>query len=457
MNSQFAFLGNLKLGNPTNKPPTKSKSKSKTKSKSKSSTKGSKSKSTATRSVRRAPRNNTITNGNNTGGNGLNEEQNAMMDVINKSEATNFNAMIRECVKNKEIKQVHRQVKPPVFATKEEYDNSFESVISFRKRFTDGELKEIDTIVFNENNDGFFAAATAYHAIAELGGKITKIVKSKPLPMWDPARALDRGCKALFVDIDWSEFTLRKILEHCSFAIVLDDHLPKMKHNNFYSSWIESKGKNEHCASAVTWKFFYPKVAVPTVISYIDSSDAKLFLPWVSYTHMFTEAMGFRYTHSRDPRMYARIQSGEIFEKLWEIIQQSNINDLITFGNYYFQVTEALKDQIAANAVIATFQGYRVGVLNFRSPALTKKVGRQICTNLAGKIDFAVLWAWEYNANAYGITLIDDHKTGKVDLRELGDRLKVIGGHPKGGGGRRNEYNLYWPKNDRHDIWELFQ
>ena len=450
-NSQFGFLNKIKAGVGVVRPKSKSAAVGSSGKKKASSVKSRSSKSKSKSVKKAAP------GGNNTG-RGMNTEdnQNTMMDIINKSEATNFNAMIRECVKNKEIKQIHRQVIPPVFATKDEYDNSFEGVISFRKRFTDSELKQIDTIVFNENNDGFFAGATAYHAIRELGGDVKKILKVKPLPMWDPARALDRGCKALFVDIDWSEFTLRKIIDHCSFAIVLDDHLPKMKHNNFYSSWIESKGKNEHCASAVTWKFFYPKMSVPTVISYIDSSDAKLYLPWVSYSYMFTEAMGFRYTHSRDPRMYARIQSGEIFEKLWDIIQQSNINDLITFGNYYFQVTEALKDQIAANAMIATFQGYRVGVLNFRSPALTKKVGRQICTNLAGKIDFAVLWAWEYNANAYGITMIDDHKQTKVDLRELGDRLKMIGGHPKGGGGRNHEYNLYWPKNDRHDIWELF-
>lgn len=429
---------------------TKSKTKSKSKSKSKT-----KSKSGSTRSLTRSLKK-MATPGNNVG-NTMEENQNTMMNMVNKSEATNFNAMIRECVKNKEIKQIHRQVIPPVFATKEEYDASFEGVIGFRKSFTDGELKEIDTIVFNgANNDGFFAGAIAYHAIREMGGEIKKIVSAKPNKSWDPARVLDRGCKAIFVDIDWSEWTLGKILEHCSYAIVLDDHAPKMKHPHFYSSWIESKGKNEHSACAVTWKFFYPREMVPTVISYIDSSDAKLYLPWVYYSYMFTEAMGFRYTHSRDPRMFARIQSGEIFEKLWDIIQQSNINDLITFGNYYFQVTEALKEQIAANAHITNFQGYKVGVLNFRSPALAKKVGRQICTNLAGKIDFAVLWGWEYTANGYGITLISDHKTNKVDLRELGDRLKEIGRHPRGGGGRKDEYNLYWPRNDRHDIWELF-
>jgi hypothetical protein len=136
---------------------------------------------------------------------------------------------------------------------------------------------------------------------------------------------------------------------------------------------------------------------------------------------------------------------------------QSNVNDLITFGYYYFQVTENLKDQIAINAQIRDFQGYKVGILNLRIPGLQKKVGRQICTNLAGKIDFVVLWGWEYTADGYGITMIDDHKQTKVDLREIGEKLKMIGGHFKGGGGRQHEYNFYWPRNEKYDIWDLLE
>jgi hypothetical protein len=247
------------------------------------------------------------------------------------------------------------------------------------------------------------------------------------------------------------------MLDYCKFMIVIDDHQPKMKHENFYSSWVTSKSKNDHAACACTWKFFYPYENVPFVLSYVDSTDTKLYLPWVSYTHMFSEAMGFRYTHSRSPKVMTKIKSGEMFKELWAIMMQSNVNDLITFGNYYFEISENLKDQIAINAQIRDFQGYKVGVLNYRSPALTKKVGRQICTNLAGKIDFVVLWAWEYTINGYGLTLIDDHKQTKVDLRELGEKLKVIGGHFKGGGGRQHEYNLYWPRNEKTDIWDLFE
>lgn len=433
-NSELSFLKNVKMSK-------RKKSTSKSKSKSKS-------KSLSSKRLSKRVKKNILPNSNN---------ENNLINAINNSDKTNFNSIIRDCVKNKEFTQKFKFAMDPVYATKEAYDKSFMSIELFSKKFTPEQLKTIDTIVFNENNDGYFAGAIAYHALRELGAEIKNIVKLKPNASYKPDRDFDRGSSVFFVDIDFSQFSLQYMLDYCKFMIVIDDHDPKMKHENFYSSWISSKGKNEHSACACTWKFFYPRENVPFVLSYVDSTDTKLYLPWVSYTHMFSEAMGFRYTHSRSPKMMEKIKSGKIFEELWVIMMQSNVNDLITFGNYYFEVTESLKDQIAINAQIRDFQGYKVGILNYRSPALNKKVGRQICTNLAGKIDFAVLWAWEYTINGYGITLIDDHKQTKVDLRELGEKLKVIGGHFKGGGGRQHEYNLYWPRNEKTDIWDLLE
>ncbi len=390
----------------------------------------------------------------------LNNEEN-IMNAVNGAEKVDFNAIIRNCVKNKDLKQIYKQSGnnkfAPKYATREEYDNSFTSIEQFSKKFTKSDLKQIDTIVFNENNDGFFAGAIAYHALKELGATIKNIVKIKPNEAYKPDRDFERGASPIFMDISFSESTLKYMLDYFKYMIVIDDHDPSMKHEHFYSSWVSSKGKNDHAACACTWKFFYPREQVPFVLTYIDSSDTKLFLPWVSYASKFTEAVGFRYTRSRSPDMRAKLASGQVFEELWTIMMQSNVNDLITFGHYYFEVTEKLKDQIAVNAQIRDFQGYKVGILNYRSPALNKKVGRQICTNLKGKIDFAVLWAWEYTMNGYGITLINDHKGSNVNLKILGDKLKVIGKHPKGGNGRPDEYNLYWPRNNKTDIWDLLE
>ncbi len=415
----------------------------------------SKSKSSSSKQSRKRVRKNFPSNVNN-------ELSNNIINVINNSEKTDFNAIIRDCVKNKELKQIYKKSAnnkfAPKYSTREEYDNSFSSIEQFSKKFSKSDLKQIDTIAFNENNDGFFAGAIAYHALKELGAEIKHIVKIKPNEAYKPERdSLERGSCVIFMDISFSEFSLKYMLDYFKYMIVIDDHEPTMKHENFYSSWVTSKGKNDHSACACTWKFFYPREQVPFVLTYIDSSDTKLFLPWVSYASKFTEAVGFRHTRSRNSDMKEKIASGKLFEDLWEIMMQSNVNDLITFGHYYFEVTEMLKDQIAINAQIRDFQGYKVGILNYRSPALTKKVGRQICTNLKGRIDFAVLWAWEYTMNGYGITLINDHKGSNVNLKILGDKLKEIGKHPKGGNGRPDEYNFYWPRNNKVDIWDLLE
>jgi hypothetical protein len=101
-----------------------------------------------------------------------------------------------------------------------------------------------------------------------------------------------------------------------------------------------------------------------------------------------------------------------------------------------------------------------VGVLNFNSPALSKPVCRQIITNFRNKgipIDFVVLWGYEYTSNGYRIQLMDDHSnSAKIDLSNIARQLGKIGGHPKGGGGHFHDGNFYWPHNNQHDIWELF-
>jgi hydroxymethylpyrimidine pyrophosphatase-like HAD family hydrolase len=152
--------------------------------------------------------------------------------------------------------------------------------------------------------------------------------------------------------------------------------------------------------------------------------------------------------------------SKTLFDELWDIIENENkIKLLLGVGYYYFQYSESLKDQIAVNAVIMNFQGYRVGVLNFLSPELTKPVSRQIITHFKNKgtpVDFAVCWGYEHNGNNYRIQLTDDHKQRLINMAEIAQKLGKIGGNPKGGGGHPHVGNFYWPRNEKYDIWDLF-
>jgi hypothetical protein len=73
------------------------------------------------------------------------------------------------------------------------------------------------------------------------------------------------------------------------------------------------------------------------------------------------------------------------------------------------------------------------------------------------KIDFALLWGWEYTSNAYKIFMSE--KQGpppKFNLPELARKLGHEGGHRLSGFGSKWVGNFYWPRDKSHDIWDLF-
>ena len=368
-----------------------------------------------------------------------------------KNAKINFNEILKSCVKNIDYSNA-KDI--DVAALEEEYNLSFDDINTFRKSLTKSDVDDIDTIIYHdENNDGMIACAIAYHYLKELGKTDITLIATKPgKPIPDN---LIRDKNVLLVDIESKENNLKQIKENAKSLLVIDDHYETFKDDHIFN------GTN-HAACAYTWKFFYPKLDVPKVIQFIDDSDAKLFLKHIPrrYSHFFNHGLGFRYSHNKTPLMQAKKRDGRLFDELWHIVTESVPNFWITIGFYYDQVTDNLKEQIAINARPATFQGYKVGVLNFNSPALSKPVGRQMITNFRNKgipIDFVVLWGYEYTSNGYRIQLMDDHSnSAKIDLSNIARQLGKIGGHPKGGGGHFHDGNFYWPHNNQHDIWELF-
>ena len=338
------------------------------------------------------------------------------------------------------------------------YEDSFDDILSFRKKFTKREIDDIDTIIYhNENNDGMFSAAIAYHYLIENSQKdepnIT-LIGEKPGKFNFRDRIMNKNI--IILDLSLKSEFLNDIIRLCKSYIVIDDHSKTLLDNEFIFNGTM------HSACGYTWKFFYPKVQIPNTILYIDSSDGKLFLSFIpkSYSTLFTQSSGIRYTHSKSKEIMIRKQTGDFFIELWNVLNDDKkINMLIAIGHYYHEFSENLKEQIAINAVPMNFQGYRVGVLNFNSPLLSKPVGRQIITNFKNRgmqIDFAVLWGYEYTSNAYRIQLIDDHKQTRIRMDEIAQILGKIGGSPKGGHGHAHVGNFYWTKNNNRDIWDLF-
>ena len=335
------------------------------------------------------------------------------------------------------------------------YEDSFQDIHSFSSHFTKKEIAEIDTIIYHdENNDGMLSAAVAYHFLKELQPE-KEILVLPEKPGKDRFLQFISGKNVLILDLSLREDILRRVIQSTKSIIVIDDHSRTLMNNkNIFNG-------EKHSACAYTWKFFYPRKPVPAAILYIDSSDAKLFLNFIPnlFSNLFAKSIGIRYIHSKSKETMHKKMSKALFDELWELIENENkMKLLLGIGYYYYQYSESLKDQIAVNAVIANFQGYRVGILNFLSPELTKPVSRQIITHFKNKgtpVDFAVCWGYEHNGNSYRIQLTDDHKQRLINMGELAQKLGKLGGSPRGGGGHPHVGNFYWPRNGKHDIWDL--
>lgn len=399
----------------------------------------------------------------------LNDELNNETDTENNNEKNEyflFNKVLDDALKNKNIfkinsKKIYERSK---FKTLEDYQNDFDDIISFRKKFSKKEIEDINLIVYNESkNDGVFSASISYHYLKENNKNITMIglkpSKGKKVFIKNPEMYNNKN--VLILDLDYNNEYLVTLKKYCNNIIFIDDHEKYDQKSNENIHIFENR-PNIHGTVAYTWKFFYPKKDIPLTIQLIDDSDMKLFLGFIpkGFSNNFSQAIGHRYIHNKNPNFLSKKRSGEIFNELWNFIDEKSINFLIFAGYYYQEVIESLKNQIAVNARQEKFQGYDVAVLNFNAPDLKKQVGRQIMSNyryMKIPIQFCVLWGYEYTNGCYDITIMDDHRPDStLNLGELASKLGKIGGTPKGGGGHQHEGHFYWPRNNKYDLWDLF-
>ena len=367
-----------------------------------------------------------------------------------------FNKYIKDCIKNVELINNSKN-RNYIYNNEKNYLSSLKQQAKDAK-LTSKQKKDIDIILWNNrNNDGLFSAVIANHFLKENNkedvlyfytGQSSSAMSR--LPIKDD---ILKDKNLLIVDLVFHENIYDKLSQLCKSVIVIDDHeQPKINSKNI--TIITSNSGHGSCA--LTWEIFYPKEKIPRVLMMIDTADSKKFAKFLPHANLLTSALNFRYL--QNPKFKGKWNDPTVYDELWNVI-----NDSATFwiiiGDYMAEVQENMKNQIANNARMANFQGYKVGVLNFNDPVLTKRIGRQINTNFGDKIDFAVLWGWEYTNNAYRVQLIGHHRiTDTIDLSKMANQLAKIGGHPRGGGGHgKNIGNFYWPKNKDKDIWTLFQ
>ncbi len=394
-----------------------------------------------------------------------NENEVNLSDIHKESGKIDFDKILEKCLKGKDLmsSSLNANEKKKL---NEEYDNSFGEILKFRDNMTKSDIESIDTIVYhNENNDGIFGAAVAYHFYCELYKNNTnklnnfRLIPDKPtkqiryLNPKEQEKYKDRN--VLIIDLDYATEYIKSLQNIAKNVYIIDDHsAANVQRTN---KIFVSSGQQAACANV--FKFFYPKEKIPQIIKIVDISDSKSGLSkYTNYMNLFTLYIGHRFTHNKQ---FLRKEPKEVLKTIWEVIENGNPSSFVIAGHYMDEVSESLKEQIAINAKPASFQGYKVATLNFNSPGLTKPVSRQINTNyerMGQPIDFSVLFGYEFTANGYSVTLMDNHKpTSTIDLGEIARKLGKIGGHPKQGSGHQHIGHFYWPRNKSLDIWDLFE
>ena len=384
-----------------------------------------------------------------------------------------FNKALYQCLINKNLfieDETEKETLEEHKKEEEEYQKSFEKILEFQKEVPDKVKSDIEVIIYNENNDGFMSAFIAWqYLLVQKKKSDFKILITKPssskteVSFYIKKMEEDlKGKNVLFVDLSYDDITLDYLKDICKSVIILEDHKNEdqvvvEKKRNFYS-YIGA----EHGSCAYVWKFFNPNDPVPLMVIYTDSKDRSLNLSFVKYSNFFTQSIGFRYVHNKEiPRAKKVAVLGGTFEEFNEHFQAQDVNFWIFIGKYMSEVSSNEAAQIAANAHIATFQGYKVGVLNFDAPNLAKNVGRQIIQKFKrdnNPVDFAVTWGYQYTQKAYRIQLFEE-ETGqpRFNLPKMAQDLGRIGGTRHAGFGSRFIGTFFWPNEKNKNIWSLFE
>lgn len=355
----------------------------------------------------------------------------------------------------------------------EEYENSFSDIENFNKKITKKIKDSINVIIFNKNNDGFLSAFIVWKYLTQNNKNPNDI----SLYMMKPYTGIGIDYKLreiekdltnkniIVLDLDMNFETLDFFQSISNTFISIDEHIIQLNKNKLEKYPLVFKGEN-HATCAYTFKFFFPKNKFNFFVIFVDNSDHKLFLPFIPINDVFFQkSMGIRFVRTTKYGKDIKINF-EIFEEFNNFYEEGNYLFWLFVGKYMEEYSESLKFQIAVNAQPRNFQGYKVGVMNFNAPELSKKVARQIVSNFDSlykrtgdnkwKIDFAVLWGYEYTKNSYSIQLLDDHQQTNINLGDLAKKLANIGGAKGGGGGHQHVGHFYWPHNEKYDIFDLF-
>ena len=366
-----------------------------------------------------------------------------------------FNNAIKNGTKKLVLEVEDKTVGNSKYKTEKEYQASFDEIEKFVKdsKIKTSDKKAIDSILFHGgNNDGVSCAFVFWKFITNSGknenpGILMKGIQPDFSTKPEVSKNLLRvekhiiGRNVLVVDLAYNQTSFDYIAEKSNSMIVIDNH-PQ----------VETDPKNKifstvnHAACASLFKFFFPKKTIPLWLQYVDTDDAKLFLPFLPHINLFSTFMQVRITKCNmltKRNAFDNISSGA-YEQMDYIMADDNLSWMIFAGSYMNEIKENFNQILASNAQPCRFYGYDVVILNLEFQGMDKNVGRQMITNRKnqikregghGKVDFAVLWSYHINTKRIRIQLIDDHVQTKLSMPNIAKKIANQSKYKTGQGG----------------------
>jgi len=331
------------------------------------------------------------------------------------------------------------------YKTEEEYEKSLENAVEFSRQFTEEQKKSFDVIIFHKSNaDGVISGYIAWDYVTD-GGEINKqitIIGTNPnFQKFGIAREIKAveskitGKNVIVVDLSYNKETIEHIHNISNFFITIDNHRADEVAKLPYA-FITNTGSREiasHAACAAVWKFFYPDEKVPYIVQSIDSGDAKLYLKYLPDPSPINTAFAVKFIKNQTKPEY-NTNPVTLFRDLHVFLTDGTslqgLNFLAVLGQVMERFAENMKLEIASKAQPATFKAnnrsYKVYVLNYAQPGLTKRVGKYMASQHRDA-DFAVIWYYDHRKKEFDVSLTSSHRPGdnKPDVVQI---AKSLGG-----------------------------
>ncbi len=276
-------------------------------------------------------------------------------------------------------------------------------------------MKNIAVIYHGECPDGFSAAWIAWKKFGDNAEYIPGHHGEIP-----PEGLV--GKEIYFLDFVYPVNEMKKIVEENKKVVVIDHHKSaeesvKMAHEYIYEM--------DHSGSALAWRYFYPDLAVPWFIRYIEDMDIwKLELPDVFAVAMVVNTVE---------------KSFDTWTKLAkDFDDEFTRNQQIEQGKIMLKYEKKLMDEIMdSNKEIVQFEGYEIYAVN-APHAFASQMGNFLCKE---KPPLAIVWQW--SGSKLEVSLRSD---GSVDVSEIAKKYGG-GGHKAAAGFRVvAEQSFPWKK-----------